>query len=96
MWLLIRRAREERLPQVAGSLTFTTVLAAVPLLAASFALFTHFPVLRDLQQALHDHLLRSLRRGTSPARSWSTWPGSRPTPTARRWSASCWWWPRRC
>lgn len=63
MRLLLRRAREERLPQVAGSLTFTTVLAAVPLLAASFALFTHFPVLKGLQQALHDHLLRSLLPG---------------------------------
>ena len=33
--LTIRRAREERLAQVAGSLTFTTVLSIVPLLAVS-------------------------------------------------------------
>ena len=38
--LTVRRARQERLPQVAGSLTFTTLLAAVPLLAVGFALFT--------------------------------------------------------
>jgi membrane protein len=40
--LTIRRAREERLAQVAGSLTFTTMLSIVPFLAASFALFTRF------------------------------------------------------
>ena len=43
--LTIQRARKERLAQVAGSLTFTTLLSIVPLLAASFALFTHFVVL---------------------------------------------------
>lgn len=58
--LTFRRAREERLPQLAGSLTFTSVLAAVPLLATCFALFTHFPVFRRLQEALQEHLLRNL------------------------------------
>ncbi len=33
--LTIRRARQEHLPQVAGSLTFTTLLSLVPLLAVS-------------------------------------------------------------
>ena len=41
--LTIARARKERLAQVAGSLTFTTLLAIVPLLAVSFALFTRYP-----------------------------------------------------
>ena len=58
--LTIRRAREQRLPQVAGSLTFTTVLSVVPFLAASFALFTRFPVFRRFEQAIEDYLLRSL------------------------------------
>lgn len=58
--LTIQRARQERLPQVAGSLTFTTVLSAVPLLAVSFALFTRFPVFRTLHEALQEHLLKSL------------------------------------
>src|SRR5262245_48904961 len=47
--LTIRRAREERLAQVAGSLTFSTVLSIVPLLAVSFALFTRFPVFRRFE-----------------------------------------------
>jgi membrane protein len=58
--LTIRRAREERLPQVAGSLAFATVLSMVPLLAVSFALFTRFPVFTRFERAIEEHLLRSL------------------------------------
>lgn len=58
--LTIRRAREERLAQVAGSLTFTTVLSIVPFLAVSFALFTRFPVFRRFEHAIEDVLLKSL------------------------------------
>jgi len=58
--LTVRRAREERLPQVAGSLTFTTVLSIVPFLSVSFALFTHVPALRRLEEAIENLLLRSL------------------------------------
>jgi hypothetical protein len=43
-----RRSRldEEQLPQVAGSLTFTTVLALVPILTIALAIFTTFPVVQ--------------------------------------------------
>jgi len=55
--LTIQRARKERLPQVAGSLTFTTLLSIVPLLAASFALLTRFPILYGAFAALPMFLL---------------------------------------
>ncbi|MBA3773268.1 MAG: YihY family inner membrane protein [Ramlibacter sp.] len=58
--LAVRRASEERLAQVAGSLTFTTLLSVVPLLAVSFALFTRFPGLRGAGEAIREHLLRGL------------------------------------
>lgn len=58
--LTVRRARQERLPQVAGSLTFTTLLAAVPLLAVGFALFTRFPMFGRFETALEKYLLESL------------------------------------
>ena len=58
--LTIRRARKERLAQVAGSLTFTTVLSIAPFLAVSFALFTRFPMFRRFEDALEEHLLKSL------------------------------------
>lgn len=58
--LVIRRARQERLLQAAGSLTFTTLLSIVPLVAVSFALFTRFPMFGHFEAALEEHLLKSL------------------------------------
>ena len=58
--LTIRRAREERLAQVAGSLTFTTVLSIVPFLAVAFALFTRFPIFKRFEKAIEECLLKSL------------------------------------
>ncbi|MDM0015687.1 YihY family inner membrane protein [Variovorax sp. J22P168] len=58
--LTFQRARKERLPQVAGSLTFTTLLSVVPLLAASFALFTQFPAFGRFRDALQELLLNRL------------------------------------
>ena len=64
MFSLIRstfeRARKERLAQVAGSLTFTTLLSLVPLLAVSFALFTRWPVFGRLQNAIEEYVLKGL------------------------------------
>lgn len=59
--LTARRARQERLPQIAGSLAFTTLLSVVPMLAVSFALFTRFPtVFGRFEAALERHLLKGL------------------------------------
>src|SRR4051794_36126325 len=58
--LTLRRAREERLAQVAGSLAFTTLLSMVPFLAVSFALFARLRVFKPLETAIQEHLLRSL------------------------------------
>jgi membrane protein len=56
-----RRLDEERLPQVAGSLTFTTVLGLVPLLTIALALFTAFPLFNTFRASLEtyfsDHLM---------------------------------------
>ncbi len=56
----VRRARQERLAQVAGSLTFTTVLSIVPFLTVAFALFTRVPMFRRFEGAIEDHLLKSM------------------------------------
>ncbi len=58
--LTVQRARQERLLQAAGSLTFTTLLALVPLVAVSFALFARFPIFGRFEAALEEHLLKSL------------------------------------
>jgi membrane protein len=55
-----RLAAEKNLPQVASSLTFTTVLAIVPLLAIVLALFTAFPLFTDFRVALEHFLTANL------------------------------------
>jgi membrane protein len=53
-----RRLLEEKLPQVAGSLTFTTVLALVPLLTIVLAIMTTFPVFDQLRVSLDRYFVQ--------------------------------------
>jgi membrane protein len=54
------RFRDDRLGQTAGSLTFTTLIALVPLLTVMLALFTAFPMFASFQDALQKYFLQSL------------------------------------
>jgi membrane protein len=54
------RIDEERLNQAAASLTFTTVLALVPLATVALAIFTVFPMFLKVRTALQDYFLESL------------------------------------
>ena len=56
----LRRAGEDRLPQVSASLTFTTVLALVPVLTVAFALLAAFPVFRDFRGQIESFLFQNL------------------------------------
>lgn len=56
----LQRANEKQLTQVAASLTFTTVLAIVPLLAVVLSLFTAFPLFSEFRIALENFLATSL------------------------------------
>ena len=56
----IRRLTEERLPQVAGSLTFTSVLALVPLLTIVLAIFTTFPIFATFRTSLETYFVQTL------------------------------------
>jgi membrane protein len=55
-----RRLREESLPQVAGSLTFATVFALVPLLTLALAIFTTFPLFNTFRSALEQYFVQSV------------------------------------
>ncbi len=55
-----KRSREDRIAQVAGSLTFTTMLAIVPLATVAFALFTAFPIFAQFQASLQVFLAQHL------------------------------------
>lgn len=54
------RFREDRLGLSAGSLTFTTLIALVPLLTVMLALFTAFPMFAKFQDSLQKYFLQSL------------------------------------
>lgn len=54
---VLRRFREDRLPQTAASLAFTTLLSLVPLVTVSLAVLAAFPVFSDLMTQLKIFLL---------------------------------------
>ena len=58
--LLRQRFRDDRLGQAAGSLTFTTTIALVPLVTVALAVFTAFPGFSDFQTILQKRLVESL------------------------------------
>jgi membrane protein len=57
---LRQRFREDRLGLTAGSLTFTTLIALVPLVTVMLALFSAFPMFASFQGALEKYFLQSL------------------------------------
>jgi membrane protein len=56
----VHTARQSRLMQVAASLTFSSVLAIVPLLAVVLAVFTAFPLFAEMRESLEQNLAKSL------------------------------------
>ena len=57
---LRERFREDHLGLTASSLTFTTILALVPVFTVALAVFTAFPIFGKLQDALQGWLVSSL------------------------------------
>ena len=58
--ITIQRVRKERLAQVAGSLTFTTLLSVVPLLAVSFALLSRFTAFHRFERAINEYVMKGM------------------------------------
>jgi membrane protein len=58
--LVYARFREERCFQLCGSLTFTTLLALVPLVTIMLMVMTAFPVFTDLSERLREFVLTNL------------------------------------
>jgi membrane protein len=57
---MVRRFRDERVTQTAGSLTYTTLLSLVPLLAVALAVSTAFPVFERAIAALQLFILENV------------------------------------
>ena len=60
---IIGRVRAAGVTDLAASLSFTTLLGAVPLLTVIFTYFTHFPLFQSLLDALEPILLKYLLPG---------------------------------
>jgi len=56
----VHTARQSRLVQVAASLTFSSVLALVPLLAVVLAVLTAFPLFGQMRESIEQDLAKSL------------------------------------
>lgn len=54
MWFVIQRMLLVRIPQVAGSLTYTTLLALVPLLTVMLVVITAFPMFAGISDTFMD------------------------------------------
>ncbi len=57
---LFQRFREDRLGVTASSLTFTTVIALVPLVTVMLAIFSAFPMFATFQRSLEAYFVQSL------------------------------------
>jgi membrane protein len=57
---LVHRVREDQLAQVAGSLTYTTLLSLVPFVTNALGLFSAFPIFDQLRDALEEFMLDNL------------------------------------
>jgi membrane protein len=57
---LRQRFRDDRLGLTAGSLTFTTLIALVPLVTVGLAVFTAFPMFSGFESALEKYFLQNL------------------------------------
>ncbi|MDO8598235.1 MAG: YihY family inner membrane protein, partial [Sulfuricaulis sp.] len=58
--ILARRLIEDRCMQVASSLTFTTLLALVPVVTVLLTVASAFPVFRSLLDHLHNFVVQNL------------------------------------
>ena len=54
------RFREDRLGQIAGSLTFTTLISLVPLVTVTLAVLSAFPMFGNLEGVLQKYFLQAL------------------------------------
>ena len=59
-WAMVRRFREERATQTAGSLAYTSLLSLVPLLTVALAIASAFPVFEHAIETLQNFLFENV------------------------------------
>lgn len=60
LWFVVGRFNDERVPQVASSLTFTTLLALVPILTVTVVAASAFPVFDEWSQTFIEFINRTI------------------------------------
>src|SRR6185436_13855585 len=59
-WAMVRRFREERATQTAGSLAYTSLLSMVPLLTVALSIASAFPVFENAVEALQNFMFENV------------------------------------
>jgi len=59
-WAMVRRFRDERATQTAGSLAYTSLLSMVPLLTVALAIASAFPVFENAVESLQNFLFENV------------------------------------
>ncbi|MBO4294219.1 MAG: YihY family inner membrane protein [Alphaproteobacteria bacterium] len=60
MRFLIKRTKNDTILRVASSLSYTSLIALVPVLAIALAVFSAFPVFADVRQQIQDMFIQNL------------------------------------
>lgn len=60
LYFLIKRAQNDTVLRVASSLSYTSLIALVPLLAIALAVFSAFPVFNDVREQIKDMIIQNL------------------------------------
>ena len=63
--LFWQRSQENKLTQAAGSLTYSTMLAIVPLIMVVFSIFSAFPVFNEVTGALKEFIFTNFAPSAS-------------------------------
>ncbi len=59
-YFLIKRAKNDTVLRVASSLSYTSLIALVPVLAIALAVFSAFPVFADIREQIQDFIIKNL------------------------------------
>lgn len=60
LYFLVRRAQNDTVLRVASSLSYTSLIALVPVLAIALAVFSAFPVFNDVREQIKDLIIQNL------------------------------------
>ena len=64
VYFVMKRAQNDTVLRVASSLSYTSLIALVPVLAIALAIFSAFPVFNEVRQQVQDMIIQNLMPDT--------------------------------